>query len=57
MTDSCLIHDTRRSRVSGKNGPRRHQMQTHGQVSDDVPQEMLLLDKLLQEKLLKLLIH
>ena len=41
MTDSCLIHDTRRSRVSGKNGPRRHQMQTHGQVTDDVPQEVL----------------
>jgi hypothetical protein len=38
---SCLIHDTRRSRVSGKNGPRRHQMQTHGQVTDDVPQQVL----------------
>ena len=41
MTDSCLIHDTRRSRAKGNNGPRRHQMLTHGQVTDDVPQEVL----------------
>tara|TARA_X000001036_G_C20649446_1_gene794369 strand:+ start:1255 stop:1932 length:678 start_codon:yes stop_codon:yes gene_type:complete len=43
MTDdnSCLIHDTRRSRVSGNNGPRRHQMRTHGEVTSDVPQEVL----------------
>ena len=39
MIHSCPIHDTRRSRVSGKNGP-RHQMQTHGQVTDDVPRSI-----------------
>ena len=42
MAEKCLIHQTRRSRVSGNNGPRRHQMKTHGTVTQDIPADVLL---------------
>ena len=41
MDDSCKIKASRKQRVSGNNGPRRHQMQTHGVVSTDVPQNVI----------------
>jgi hypothetical protein len=41
MTESCLIAKTKKRRVAGNNGPRRHQMKTHGIVSTDVPQSVL----------------
>ena len=41
MTEKCLIENTRRSRVSGNNGPKRHQLNTHGIVTTNVPQEVL----------------
>lgn len=37
----CLIKKTRKSRVMGNNGPRRHQMKEYGVVSDDVPPEVI----------------
>ena len=41
MAEKCLIHNTRRSRVAGNNGPRRHQMKTHGTVTQNVPKDVL----------------
>jgi hypothetical protein len=45
MAKTCLIKNSRRSRVKGT-GPRRHEMLTHGVVSSDVPQEVI--DEILQ---------
>ncbi len=41
MAEKCLIQKTRRSRIAGTNGPRRHQMKTHGEVSNNVPDNVL----------------
>lgn len=41
MSKSCLIKQTKKLRVSGNNGPRRHEMKTHGLVTSNVPQEVL----------------
>jgi len=40
MRESCLIKASRRSRVNGT-GPRRHEMLTHGIVTDTVPQAVI----------------
>jgi hypothetical protein len=41
MADSCVIKATRKRRVSGNNGPRRHEMLTHGTVANNVPQAVI----------------
>ena len=41
MSKECLIKQTKKQRVSGNNGPRRHQMHTHGKITDNVPQGVL----------------
>ena len=41
MADSCVINATRKRRVSGNNGPRRHEMLTHGTVANNVPQAVI----------------
>lgn len=41
MAEKCLIQKTRRSRIAGTNGPRRHQMKTHGEISNNVPEDVL----------------
>ena len=45
MTKTCLIKNSRRSRVKGT-GPRRHEMLTHGTVANNVPQAVI--DEILQ---------
>ena len=45
MTETCLIKNSRRSRVKGT-GPRRHEMLTHGVVANNVPQAVI--DEILQ---------
>jgi hypothetical protein len=46
MTEVCLIKNSRRRRVAGNNGPKRHEMSTHGVVTKDVPQAVI--DEILQ---------
>ena len=41
MAENCLIKKTKKQRVSGNNGPRRHQMLTHGQITNNVPKDVL----------------
>ena len=41
MAENCLIKKTKKQRVSGNNGPRRHQMLTHGQIANNVPKDVL----------------
>jgi hypothetical protein len=41
MNNNCLIQKTKRNRVFGNNGPRRHEMKTHGLVTNNVPDEVL----------------
>lgn len=41
MSKSCLIKQTKKLRVSGNNGPRRHELKTHGLVTSDVPQSVI----------------
>jgi len=45
MTSTCLIKTSRRSRVKGT-GPRRHELLTHGTVTNNVPQAVI--DEILQ---------
>ena len=41
MAEDCLISKTKKRRVAGNNGPRRHQMKTHGVVTTNVPDEVI----------------
>lgn len=41
MTKSCLITQTKKLRVSGNNGPRRHELKEYKVVADDVPSEVI----------------
>jgi hypothetical protein len=41
MSKSCLIKQTKKLRVSGNNGPRRHELKTHGLVTSNVPQSVI----------------
>jgi len=41
MSKSCLIKQTKKLRVSGNNGPRRHELKTHGLVTSDVPESVI----------------
>jgi hypothetical protein len=41
MTDKCIIKETRRSRVSGNNGPKRNQMTEFGVIDNQVPQAVI----------------
>ena len=41
MTENCLIQSTRKQRVSGSNGPRRHELKAFETVDTDVPQDVI----------------
>lgn len=41
MSNQCLINNTKKSRVLGNNGPRRHQLREFGVVANDVPREVI----------------
>jgi hypothetical protein len=41
MSESCLINATKKQRVSGNNGPRRHELQAFETVDVNVPQDVI----------------
>ena len=40
MAEKCIIKATRRGRVHGNNGPRRHELKEFGTIADNVPAEV-----------------
>lgn len=41
MAEKCIIKATKRSRVHGTNGPRRHQLKEFGTIADSVPADVI----------------
>jgi len=41
MSNQSLIKQTKKQRVAGNNGPRRHQMKEYGVISSDVPDAVI----------------